>query len=315
MFNLLFASGHGGSTKEISQLCKKSGVQLVLPGEATRELLSHLVKDADAQQYSTSLLATADEIKQAIVARKVHAWLVARPESIEKIRENFGSDIPIIARHSINSFDKYKKLGLKNFISPSRTALRQMNAPNQWLSVKARNFSEAVYAADVLSARERRGYFSYIHHYSEYWKRAYGFFSEIVNLVDGAVPIENFGKGTTKGIVDDDHTMAKSKATLHIKDGQVCCNAPINSIALGIPVLMDYETLQKLGLQDYIIHQVSGLLFDTPQECVRWIQILENDPEYLDELSKRTKTFARLKCQYSSQDYLQFRKLLHKALV
>lgn len=313
MFKLCFASGHGGATNEIKMLCKQSGVQLVLPGTETQQPLRHLVKDAEAQIHQATLLHTMDEIKQAVEKKEINAWLVARPETIEGIREHFGTSIPIIARHSVNSFEKYKKLGLQNFISPSRTALRQLGLPNQWLSVKVRDFNYTPYKSEILPASQRKGYYSYIHHFQQYWKRAFNFYSEVATLLDGAVPIEYYGRENPAGDINDHKTMATSKATIHIKDGQVCCNAPINSICSGIPVLMDYETLHKLGMEDYIIHQVSGLLFDTPAECIKWIQVLENDNDFLDELSRRTREFARLKCQYTSQDYLQFRNFLYKA--
>lgn len=311
MFNLLFASGHGGATAEIKLLCEQAGVQLSLPGTETRDALNHLVKDEDAKKHNVKLYRTLDEIHEAIHNKEINGWLVARPETLEKIRYHFGDSVPIAARHSINSYRKYQKLGLRNFMSPSRSALKKMNTPNSYLSVKVRNF-EAYNEFQLELARKRKGYFSYIHHYKKYWSRAYSFFEEVIKQVDNAVHIENFGKDSEKGIVDDKKTMIASKATLHIKDGQVCCNAPITSICLGIPVLMDYETLSLLGMEDYIIHNVSGLLFETPQECVNAIRTLEIEPEYLDQLSERTRTFARLKCSYSQNDLRSFRTFLYR---
>jgi len=313
MFNLLFASGHGGATKEIALLCKHAGIQLSLPGSDTREPLKHLVKDEDGERLGLPVYKTMRDIAQAIRNNEVNGWLVAKPEVMVSIRKHFGDTVPIAARHSVNSFDKYQKFGLNNFISPSRTALKKMGAANQWLSVKARNHEDYdKFIEKRPPVQRRQGFFSYIHHYEQYWKRAYSFFSEVQRQLAGAVLTENYGKDTTGGMVDDHKTMIKSKATLHIKDGQVCCNAPINSICLGIPVLMDYETLERLGMEDYIVHQVSGLLFETPEECVKWISILDQDDAFLEELSRRTLEFARLKCSYTSQDYLQFATFLYR---
>lgn len=313
MFNLVFASGHGGATKEIKLLCERAGVQLSLPGTETRKALKHLVKDEDAAKLDVPLYKTMDDIKAAIARNEIDGWLVAQPKTIEKIRENFGEAIPIAARHSVNSYKRYQELGLKNFISPSRSALKTMNVPNQWLSVKVRDFkSYRKTSPETLPAHQRKGYYSYIHHYKRYWKRAFEFYTTVQEQINDAVHIENFGAEADRGIVNDHKTMLKSKATLHIKDGQVCCNAPINSICLGIPVLMDYKTLEVLGMEDYIIHQVSGLLFETPEECVNWIRTLEYDNDFLNELSRRTRAFAELKCQYTSQDYVQFRNFLNR---
>lgn len=313
MFKLLFASGHGGSTKEIKALCELAGVELILPGKATQEQLRHLATEKEAERLGLSCLSSFEEIGAAIRNGDVNGWLVALPEAIEGIRKTFKHHVPIAARHSVNAFSKYQKLGLRNFISPSRTALKKLGAENSYLSVKVRDFDEYdQFSPQVKPARSRKGFYSYIHHYKRYWKRAGTFFEEVQALVGGAVPVENYGKDSAGGEVNDRKTMVKAKATLHIKDGQVCCNAPITSICLGIPVLMDYETLATLGMEDYIIHNVSGLLFETPQQCVDAIRLLETEHDYLDELSARTKAFARLKCKYSTNDIRGFKTFLHR---
>lgn len=312
MFNLLFASGHGGSTREILELCNQTRVKLSLPGRGTQKVLRHLATEEEAQRLNISCYSTVEDIIQAQHNSAFQGWLVARPETIEGIREQIGTLVPIAARHSVNSFTKYKKLKLKSFMSPSRHALKEMNVQNSFLSVKVRDHKYYDKTYPLRPAIHRSGYFSYIHHYQKYWGRAYDFFNQICSIVDNAVLIDNFGKDSEKGIINDHETMSKSKATIHIKDGQVCCNAPITSISLGIPVLMDYETLDKLGMQDYIIHNVSGLLFETPEECVNWIRILETDAEYLDQLSQRTRAFAKIKCVYSKNDLVQFRNFLYR---
>lgn len=313
MFRLLFASGHGGSTREIKALCDLANVELILPGRATQKPLRHLATEEEAKRLGLRCFSTMEEIAKG----EFDGWLVARPETIEGIREHFrldsGKTIPIAARHSVNAFTKYARIGLQNFISPSRTALMKLKAPNSWLSVKVRDHDDLKrFAPKILPATQRKGFFSYIHHYKRYWKRAGEFFEQVQKQIGLAVPCENFGKDSAGGEVNDHKTMIKSKATLHIKDGQVCCNAPITSICLGIPVLMDYETLAKLGMEDYIVHNVSGLLFHTPEECVDAIRLLETEPDYLDELSQRTRAFARLKCTYSKNDVRAFRRFLHR---
>lgn len=312
MFKLLFASGHGGSTKEIKTLCDLAGVKLLLPGKETQTILKHLASEKEAETLGLHCLSTITDIEKAISNKEVDGWLVATPETIENIKKTFKAKIPIAARHSVNAFSKYQRLELKNFMSPSKFALQQMNAPNSYLSVKVRDFQEYDLSFPSLpKATERKGYFSYIHHYKRYWKRAKTFFEDVCKNINGAVHIENFGAESEKGIVNDRKTMINSKATIHIKDGQVCCNAPITSICLGIPVLMDYETLKKLGMEDYIIHNVSGLLFETVQECVNIIRTLETQPDYLDELSEKTKAFSRLKCKYNTNDIREFRNFLY----
>jgi hypothetical protein len=106
--------------------------------------------------------------------------------------------------------------------------------------------------------------------------------------------------------------MFGSKATIHIKDRHVCCNAVIDSISVGTPVIVDDETVELLALEDYVVHMVSGVRFKTVDEAVEWIRMLDQDDDLLDVLSQRTREFARHKLLNTSQDIKRFRLFLEK---
>jgi hypothetical protein len=317
-FNLVFLSGHHRHTQEMAIRCHEAGIQLSLPPESTQDLLRHyvykgLIPHFGLEAYGVHYYERYEDLKRAVDRGRVHAFMVSRPEHLDLVRKHFGS-LPIAADHMVNQYDEYRARGLRSFLSPSRRALALMDAPNQALSIKVRDFAalEKTIVDHGLPVRERRGFYSYIHHYERRWPRAYGLFTAISETLRGAVDVRNFGRESPHGEVPDLPTMLRSRATLHIKDAQVCCNAVIDSITLGIPVLVDEETIERLGLEDYVLHMVSGIRFRTADEAVEWIRILDGDDGLLADLSDRTREFAWRKCRDTPEDVERFRQFVER---
>ena len=75
---------------------------------------------------------------------------------------------------------------------------------------------------------------------------------------------------------------------------------------------MDEETIDRLGLEDYVVHMVSGIRFRSKDEAVEWIRILDADNDLLAELSDRTREFARRKCRDTPEDVERFRQFVER---
>jgi hypothetical protein len=298
--------------------CHEVGIQLSLPPEDTQGLLRHyvfkgLIRSFGLEPYGVHYYESYGDLKRAVDKGRVHAFMVSLPEHLDLVRNHFGS-VPIAADHMVNRYDEYRARGLQNFLSPSRRALALMNAPNQALSIKVRDFQalEKTIAVHGVPVSERRGFYSYIHHYEQRCRRAHSLFTAIAAALQGAVDVRNFGRESPNGEVNDLATMLRSRGTLHIKDAHVCCNAVIDSITLGIPVLVDEETIDRLGLEDYVVHMVSGIRFRSKDEAVEWIRILDADNDLLAELSDRTREFARRKCRDTPEDVERFRQFVER---
>jgi hypothetical protein len=315
-FNLVFLSGHHRCTHEMAILCQEAGIQLSLPPEETQGTLRHYVSKGlmswlGLQAYGVHYYESVGDLRRAVDENRVDAFLVSLPEHLDLVLEHFGS-IPIAAEHMVNRWDDYRARGLQNFLSPSRAALALMSAPNQALIVKVRDFAalEGTISTHGVPVPERRGFYSYIHHYEGRYARAHGLFTTIAESLHGEIDVRNFGRDSPYGEVNDLHTMLRSRATLHIKDAHVCCNAVIDSMSVGIPVIVDDETIEKLGLEDYVVHMVSGIRFQHADEATEWIRLLDRDDDLLTDLSARTLEFARLKCRNTPADVERFRRFV-----
>jgi hypothetical protein len=317
-FNLAFLSGHHRHTHEMAIRCHEAGVQLSLPPEETQDLLRHYVTKGLIPWLGLEALGVHyheryGDLKRAVEDGEVNAFMVSLPEHLELVKQHFGP-IPVAADHMVNRYEDYRARGLRNFVSPSRRALGLMNVPNQLLSIKVRDFAwlNRTTSGRRIPVRKRRGFYSYIHNYERQSSRAFRLFTAIVERLRGEVELKNFGRGSPHGEVVDLPTMLRSRATLHIKDWNVCCNAVIDSISVGIPVLVDDETLDRLGLEDYVVHMISGIRFRDADEGEEWIRLLDRDDDLLAELSRRTKEFALLKCRNTSKDVERFRQFVER---
>jgi hypothetical protein len=296
--------------------CQEAGIQLSLPPEETQGILRHFVSKQliswlGLEAYGVHYYESPGDLRRAVDENRVDAFMVSLPEHLELVREHF-RPIPIAADHMVNRYEDYRARELQNFLSPSRNALALMSAPNQALTIKVRDFTvlERTISTHSVPVRQRRGFYSYIHHYESRYPRAYGLFTAIAERLHGAVDVRNFGRDSPHGEVADLPTMLRSRATLHIKDAHVCCNAVIDSMSVGTPVLVDDETIEKLGLEDYVVHMVSGIRFRHADEAVEWIRILDRDDDLLTDLSTRTREFVRLKCRNTPEDVERFRRFV-----
>jgi hypothetical protein len=160
-----------------------------------------------------------------------------------------------------------------------------MNVPNQLLSIKVRDFAllNRQTSSQRIPVRRRRGFYSYIHNYQRHSSRAFGLFTAIAERLRGKVEVRNFAVGARRGRLSiSPRCSARGRhSTLRMR----CCNAVIDSISVGIPVLVDDETLDRLGPEDYVVHMVSGIRFRDANEGEEWIRILDRD----DRPSGRTE--------------------------
>jgi hypothetical protein len=310
---LLFLSAHHRHSHEMALRCQQAGVRLLLPPADTREWLRHTVDETlvswmDVPAPWVEQYPDRAALERGVAAGEVDAVLVSVPGQIEIVRRELGA-LPVGADHMLNAFDEFRAAGLSGFHSPSRAALLRVGAPNSLLGVKLRDFEriDRLVRKYGRPARERRGFFAYIHHYARRWPEPFALFEELARRCAPEAELRHFGQESPHGEVRDLPSMLASRATLHLKDGQVCCNAVIDSICVGRPVLIDERSWTRLGLEDYVVHGVSGLVFRGADEGVDWIRRLQRDDALLDELSARTYAFARLKCRHTAADVARFR--------
>ena len=315
-FNLLFLSGHHRHTAEMAIRCHQIGIKLTIPPADSRHSFNHYVGPdlmawLNMEHYGVHQYPTEAEMVQAVKEGEVDGLMVSLPQHLDLIRERFG-DIPVAADHMVNRYEEYRSRGLRNFLTPSRRALPLMDAPNQALTVKVRDpaILDRVIQAHGTPVPERRGFYSYVHHLERRYPRGATMLAAINDRLDGSIDVRNFGRESPHGEVPDLQTMLRSRATLHVKDRNVCCNAVIDSMSVGIPVLVDDETVDLLGLEDYVVHLVSGIRFRDADEAAEWIRVLDRDDVFLAELSRRTLEFARAKCQDSAADVERFRQFI-----
>jgi len=66
-----------------------------------------------------------------------------------------------------------------------------------------------------------------------------------------------------------------ARYTLHVKYWGHVCNAVVKSLALGTPVIMDETTFKKGRYQAYVKHKENGLILNSEQEIVDYLNSAE----------------------------------------
>ena len=315
--SVLCLPAHDWEWYEWAIRCRDAGTRIALPPRDGKEALLVDCSEkfaAPLQHYGAIWYETRDALRAAVDAGLIDAVVVATPKQLEAARAFLGP-LPMIVTHAVNRFDQYREIGITNFISPSRRALMRVGAPNQLLSVRVRDLARLRKQVKPLRVPlpRRSGFFSYIHRYARSWPRAHELFSTIADDLTPGIDVRNFGIDNPAGRVHDFEYMLRSRATIHVKDDGVSCTAVINSISVGTPVLMDTETLDRLQLEDYVVHMVSGVVFDTAEQGAEWIRRLHRDNALLRQLVQRTRSFARLKLRHTELDVERFREFMEKA--
>lgn len=293
---MLFASMHGSAATEIGLLCNGAGVEMWVP-ERGFHLLDTLVKPEDAS-YLAPLgvkIAGYEEAEDALAGGAFDAVMLSTPGQIRQFRENVAplARVPFVVRHGLNSFDKFRELGTRNFLSPSRRGLGMMPECHGFLMRKLVPW--AGWPPADTYAKDREGFCSFIHHYPRQWPGAWARFGELQELTGGAV--EWYGRGSPLGAVDDIGRMKRARGTVHIKDGQVACNCVVRSMSVGTPVLMDRATYERCYFDC-----IDGIVVrDTPEELASEMAALGDD-EYLEEACD--EVFLRAKRQFTYTEEL-----------
>lgn len=294
---IFFPSMHGAAASEIGYLCKRAGVEMVVPFGGNT-LIRTLVKDSDEPwltQLGVRMAKSDDEIRETV--KDCQAIMVSTPEQIDQLRENIFpiKEVPFIVRHGLNSFKKFNERGTKNFLSCSQLALETMVGCNGFLSRKLMPWE--IMPKPNPDVEGRVGFFSYIHSYRKSWSGAAARFDRLNQLIHPTVVV-CYGDHNPEGRVDDLNKMLFSRGTVHIKDGQAVCNAVIRSMAMGTPVFMDRLTYNKCHFD-----QIYGLyVYETIEDLSKHVKLVNGSDDLLEQLV--VDTIADAKKQFTYTDEL-----------
>jgi hypothetical protein len=205
-------------------------------------------------------------------------FVVVMPEQVERVKRIAKCPLAVMAGfpHVKPSVTLFNEMKINNYLSPSAKHLALLTGSNKLLYPKL-ILRETL--PDPESVEERSRFFSYIHWMDEYWPIA----SEKMRRLNtiSMVTVENFGFGSPSGVVDDLAYMRKAKGTVHLKDQGLTCNAPIRSLALGTPVVMDYDTYNN-GYYD----NITGItVVNSLDDLANEIEKLDSDIDYLQKKS------------------------------
>jgi hypothetical protein len=312
---VLFLANHGAAIAEACLMYRAAEVPLWLAGPLLRDVLPNVLTPHQADLYrdgEAKIAYTIGQIHQLIIEGKIGVVVFVVPEDSELIRSIIG-DVPLVLRHSTGSNERLKRSAPYSFISPSASAINFVNAPNQYQNKKCVDFQrlDETRKSNGLPVSQRQGFFTFINGYQRF-SDSYATYRALCKAA-GELDLRYYGEGSHLGSRNADEALMVARATVHIKADGVCCNAVIESISAGVPVVMDRNSCVVLGLESYVVHGESGLLFDTVEEGVAVLRKLAEDDEYLDQLSKSTLALARRRCQLDNSDILNIKNFLIRA--
>lgn len=297
MPRLLFASMHGSAVMDLGLLCRHAGVELWVPLEQNGVIKTlALPSDRDFFESLGVQIAETATLRDRLAEGFFAAMILSTPEQVKEFKQNVEPirPLPIAIRHGLNAFDKFKKLGVSNFISPSPRALERMGCSNPFLTRKLVPWDSFPKPSSFPEGRS--GFFQYIHHYDR-WQSANERFTRLQEMIS-PIHVPTYGFGNPDGCISDLPTMSGAKGTVHIKDGQVACNAVIRSMALGTPVFMDATTYEKCYFD-----AIEGIeVFDELTNLADRIKLIDQEDDVLEESCERA--FAAAKRQFTYNDEL-----------
>jgi len=279
--NIFFPSTHGSLTVELATLCQQTGNKMFLlavecslahgAGQGAHPAHECAFFDAIGVETIASNEVLRDRIQEADL------FVVVTPLQVDLARRIAKCPVAVIAglpeaEPSVRIFNGMK---INNHLSPSARHLAMLTGRNKLLYPK-------LLRKDTFrrpAAEDRSGFCSYVH----WMERDHPISAtklRTLNLIS-RIPLKNFGFGSQHGVVDDLDCMRKAKATVHLKDHGLTCNAPIRSLASGTAVVMDDETYRN-GFFD----SVNGMtVVATIDDIAKEIDRLDNDVDYLRERS------------------------------
>ena len=292
---LLFFAVHGNDAESLSLLCRGAGVDLDIARR--NRFVDAASTSADLQRLAQLGVGAAneEELCERIGTGVYDGIVLSTPEQVIAYRRSLrtlNNSIPLIIHHTINRYDVFDRQCIQNFLSPSRRALVRMRSPN---SLHIRKQVGYQWLPDpVKDVHERRGLVSFIHNYEQLWPHEWKKFVQL-NRQLSPLGIENYGEGTSGGVVNDVDVMRGARATVHLKGAGICCYAVIRSMALGTPVIVDEETVHRCHLDD-----VAGLFVGRDlQQIADELTRLTTDDDYWCETSENVARLAKQQFQYS----------------
>lgn len=305
---------HGSAAQEIALLCKHSGVEMSVPLEGN-PIIRTLVKLGDKVCLGPAgalFIEKTEELRDKLASGYFNAVFLSAPQQIDDFNKNIrplNGKVPFVIRHGLNSFEKFKKLGVKNFLSPSQRAIDNMQGCHCFLNRKLVPWDMFPKALPSSYSDEREGLFQYIHYFQR-WPEAVARFDKLCSLCE-PLKIITYGYESPNGVVDDLSKMGSARATIHVKDGQVVCNSVIRSMALGTPVLMDQLTFDRC-----FFDQIQGIqVFDTIEKMAESVKRLASDDSYEEELCKQTYDTAKKQFSFTEELGERFRYFIQRLRV
>lgn len=110
---------------------------------------------------------------------------------------------------------------------------------------------------------------------------------DLLSLID-TIPGVHYAGAIPTGQVQQ--AMCDSVAVLNTSVHEEEPNAPLEALALGVPVI----ARRIPGNESYLVHGHNGFLVDTPQEIVAAFERLLNEPALRSQLSEGAKKFIEL---------------------
>jgi hypothetical protein len=283
---IFFASVHGALTTELGILCRGTGHRLFVLAQECTLVQTGQGRPAAARgafaDLGVEFIGSNDELLDRI--KEPDLFVIVNPRQEELTRRLVACPRAVMAGMRAEDSRCFNDRDIQNFPSPSARHLSFLTGRNKLLCPRVQ-WRETFPAP--LPLGERSGFYSYIHWMEKYWPVA----SEKLRQLNAISParVRNFGLGSDEGVVDDLAYMKAAKCTVHIKDRGMVCTAPVRSLALGTPVVMDQETYTN-GFYD----SIDGITVVPSVDAVAAeIAKLEADADYLAEKVSQAEQASR----------------------
>ena len=136
---------------------------------------------------------------------------------------------------------------------------------------------------------------------------SYEVFESIKKIYD---KVELYDSTTEKKDKDID-VLIKTKYCLHIKYWGHVCNAPLKSLALGVPVIMDSITYNMGCYSYYLQHQFNCLVLQNPEDILKVLKDKVYDNLYINLKRNCINFRQKLTSNYSEEFYENFKTFLN----
>lgn len=310
---LLYFSVHGDGTSEMAQLCNYCGVELWIPDKDTQHQFKHHQSRKEwviRFKNNNVKIVQREELFDKIRDNFWQALIFANPEQIDLFKKHLlplNKNLKFFIRHGVNSAEKFKKCGVRNILTPSRRFAYENDFEHVFISRKMLDLN-FIDKHKRINIEDRKDFATFIHYYQKHWPLEYKRCKLLQSLSN--IRIQHFGYKQQNGLVPDKTTMPQFKSLIHIKGGQVCCNAPLKALSIGLPVITDWSTIIKTQMEDYLVHEMGSFVGYSILDLIPIVRRLDNDKDFLLEHSQRAKDFAQKKLRPDKELKQRFIKFL-----